>query len=43
MLLRLLSYDSRESYMLDVGALSTFIMNAVSEIDPVIGLVRIIS
>jgi len=36
-LLRLLGYDPEESYMLDIGALSTFIIDVVSEIDPAVG------
>jgi len=37
MLLRLLGYEPEESYMLDIGALSTFIIDVVSEIDPAVG------
>jgi hypothetical protein len=37
MLLRLLGYTPKESYMLDIGALSTFIIDVVSEIDPAVG------
>lgn len=37
LLLRLLGYDPEESYMLDVGALSAFIIDVVSEIDPAVG------
>ena len=37
LLLRLLGYTPEESYMLDVGALSTFIIDVVSEIDPAVG------
>ena len=37
LLLRLLGYTPEESYMLDLGALSTFIIDVVSEIDPAVG------
>ena len=37
LLLRLLGYSPEESYMLDIGALSTFIIDVVSEIDPAVG------
>ncbi|MEM4447251.1 MAG: hypothetical protein QW328_07160 [Nitrososphaerota archaeon] len=37
LLLRLLGYEPEESYLLDIGALSTFIIDVVSEIDPVVG------
>jgi len=37
LLLRLLGYEPEKSYMLDVGALSTFIIDAVGEIDPAVG------
>jgi len=37
LLLRLLGYEPGKSYMLDVGALSTFIIDVVSEIDPAVG------
>lgn len=37
MLLRLLGYSPEESYVLDLGALSTFIIDIVSEIDPAVG------
>jgi len=37
LLLRLLGYEPEESYMLDIGALSTFIIDIVSEIDPAVG------
>jgi hypothetical protein len=37
LLLRLLGYSVEESYTVDVGALSTFIIDAVSEIDPAVG------
>jgi len=37
MLLRLLGYTPEESPMLDVGLLSTFIIDVVSEIDPAVG------
>ena len=37
LLLRLLGYEPEESYMLDIGALSTFIIDVVSEIDPAVG------
>jgi len=37
LLLRLLGYAPEESYMLDIGALSTFIIDVVSEIDPAVG------
>ncbi len=37
LLLRLLGYDPNESYMLDLGVLSTFIIDVVSEIDPAVG------
>lgn len=37
LLLRLLGYEHDKSYMLDIGALSTFIIDVVSEIDPAVG------
>lgn len=37
LLLRLLGYDPGESYMLNLGILSTFIIDVVSEIDPAVG------
>lgn len=37
LLLRLLDYNPKESYMLDIGALSTFIIDLISEIDPAVG------
>jgi len=37
LLLRLLGYDPDKSYMLDLGVLSTFIIDVVSEIDPAVG------
>ncbi|TDA42066.1 MAG: hypothetical protein DSO07_01270 [Thermoproteota archaeon] len=37
LLLRLLGYSPEESYGLDLGALSTFIIDVVSEIDPAVG------
>jgi hypothetical protein len=38
LLLRLLGYASEgESYAIDIGALSTFIIDVVSEIDPAVG------
>ena len=37
LLLRLLGYEPEKSYMLDIGALSTFIIDVVSEIDPAVG------
>lgn len=37
LLLRLLGYTPEESYMLNIGALSTFIIDVVSEIDPAVG------
>lgn len=37
LLLRLLGYDPGESYMLNIGILSTFIIDVVSEIDPAVG------
>ena len=37
LLLRLLGYTPEESSMLDLGALSTFIIDVVSEIDPAVG------
>jgi len=37
LLLRLLGYEPEESHMLDIGALSTFIIDVVSEIDPAVG------
>jgi hypothetical protein len=37
LLLRLLGYSAEESYTIDVGALSTFIIDVVSEIDPAVG------
>ena len=37
MLLRLLGYSPEGSYMLDIGALSTFVIDVVSEIDPAVG------
>jgi len=39
LLLRLLGYEPGKSYMLDIGALSTFIIDVVSEIDPAVGAV----
>jgi hypothetical protein len=36
--LRLLEYSPDESYMLDIRALSTFIIDVVSEVDPAVGL-----
>lgn len=36
-LLRLLGYDPKTSYELDIGALSTFIIDIVSEVDPAVG------
>jgi hypothetical protein len=35
--LRLLGYAAEESYAIDIGALSTFIIDVVSEIDPAVG------
>ncbi|MEM0172262.1 MAG: hypothetical protein QXV57_06855 [Thermoproteota archaeon] len=37
LLLRLLGYEPEESYKLDIGLLSTFIIDVVSEIDPAVG------
>jgi len=37
LLLRLLGYSAEESYTVDIGALSTFIIDVVSEIDPAVG------
>jgi len=37
LLLRLLGYSPEESHMLDIGALSTFVIDVVSEIDPAVG------
>jgi len=37
LLLRLLGYSPEESYMLDIGALSTFIIDVVSEVDSTVG------
>lgn len=37
LLLRLLGYDPAESYAIDIGELSTFIIDVVSEIDPAVG------
>ena len=37
LLLRLLGYSPEESHKLDVGALSTFIIDVISEIDPAVG------
>jgi hypothetical protein len=37
LLLRLLGYSPEESHKLDIGALSTFIIDIVSEIDPAVG------
>jgi hypothetical protein len=37
LLLRLLGYTPEESYRLDIGALSAFIIDAVSEVDPAVG------
>jgi len=37
LLLRLLGYEPEKSYMLDLGALSTFIIDVISEIDPHVG------
>jgi len=37
LLLRLLGYEPEESYTLDIGLLSTFIIDVVSEIDPAVG------
>jgi len=37
MLLKLLDYTPEKSYELDAGALATFIIDAVSEIDPAVG------
>ena len=37
LLLRLLGYAAEESYAIDIGALSTFIIDVVSEIDPAVG------
>lgn len=36
-LLRLLGYSPEKSYMLDLGVLTTFIIDVVSEIDPTVG------
>jgi hypothetical protein len=37
LLLRLLGYIAEESYALDLGLLSTFIIDVVSEVDPSVG------
>lgn len=37
LLLRLLGYTPEESYKLDLGSLSTFIIDTVSDIDPTVG------
>jgi len=37
LLLRLLGYSAEESYSLDLGALSAFIIDVVSEVDPAVG------
>ena len=37
LLLRLLGYAAEESYALDLGLLSTFIIDVVSEVDPSVG------
>jgi len=37
LLLRLLGYSAVESYTINIGALSTFIIDVVSEIDPAVG------
>jgi DNA-binding Lrp family transcriptional regulator len=37
LLLRLLGYEVEKSYMIDIGILSTFIIDVVSEIDPAVG------
>ncbi|MEO9365043.1 MULTISPECIES: hypothetical protein [Candidatus Nitrosocaldus] len=37
LLLRLLGYDHEDGYALDIGMLSTFIIDIVSEIDPAVG------
>ncbi|MGB9760835.1 MAG: hypothetical protein ACPLZG_13480 [Thermoproteota archaeon] len=37
LLLRILGYSAEESYAIDIGALSTFIIDVVSEIDPAVG------
>jgi len=37
LLLRLLGYEPEKSYMLELGALSTFIIDVVSEVDPAVG------
>ncbi|MEM2180375.1 MAG: hypothetical protein QXP32_06130 [Nitrososphaeria archaeon] len=37
LLLRLLGYTPEESYKLDLGTLSTFIIDTVSEVDPTVG------
>jgi len=37
LLLRLLGYSAEESYTIDIGTLSTFIIDVVSEIDPAVG------
>ena len=36
-LLRLLGYEPDKSFLMDIGALSTFIIDVVSEIDPAVG------
>ncbi|MEM1990089.1 MAG: hypothetical protein QW782_05595 [Candidatus Bathyarchaeia archaeon] len=37
LLLRLLGYEPEKSHLLDIGALSVFIIDVVSEIDPAVG------
>lgn len=37
LLLRLLGYSAEESYILDLGLLSAFIIDVVSEVDPAVG------
>ena len=37
LLLKLLGYAAQEGYTIDIGALSTFIIDVVSEIDPAVG------
>jgi len=37
LLLRLLGYTPEESHELDIGALSTFLIDVISEIDPAVG------
>jgi len=37
LLLRLLSYDPEGSYVLDMGALSTFLIDIISKVDPAVG------